>query len=111
MGKDEKSNIPVGDHIPGITGANIKHKGIVLVDDNENTNKSTDHGFSKGNIVASITLFGNIPTDCGGYFYGSEEEYGHGEIHTVIRDATFDTSNIFYHNAQLFEISRLKHKN
>ena len=102
MEQDYKSNNPVGNHVHVSIDVHINHNGIILVDDNENTNKSTDHGFSKGNIVASITLFGNIPTECGGYFYGSEEEYGHGEIHTVIRDAKFDTSNIFYHNAQLF---------
>ena len=111
MGQDDKSKIPVGDHVLVSTGVRINQKGIFLVDDNENTNKAADHDFSKGKIVASVTLFGNIPTEYGGYFYGGGKEDRHGEIHTVLCEATFYASNLFYCNAKLFETIRTKRKN
>ena len=62
VGQYDKSKIPVGDHKPIRNGVHIKHKVIVLVYDKNNTNKASDHDFSKVKIVASIILFGNIPT-------------------------------------------------
>ena len=99
VGQDDKSKIPVGDHVPVSTGVHIKNKGIVPVDRKRNTNRAADQDFSKGNIVTSVTLIGNIPSEYGGSFYGGGED-GHGEIHTVL------ASNMFDHNAQLFAISR-----
>ena len=104
VGQENSSNIPVGDHIPVSTGVYIKHKDIILVDDSNNTDKAADHNVSKENIVASSTLFRNIPTEYGGSFKGGDKEDGHREIHNVIWDATFDATNNFNHNNQLFEI-------
>ena len=65
VGKDDKSKISIVYHVPVSTGVHINHKGILLVDDNDNANKAVYLDFSKGNIVASVTFFGNIPADYG----------------------------------------------
>ena len=65
VGKDDKSKIPVGDHVPVSTGIYIKNKGIVPIDDNENTNKAVNYDFSKGSIITSVILLGNIPSEYG----------------------------------------------
>ena len=102
-GQDDKAKVPVGDIVPVSTKVHIKQKAIVPADDSDNMNKAADHDWSKANIIPSVTLLGNIPQEYDGSFYSGGED-GNGEIHVVLRDATFDASDVFDHSAQLYDI-------
>lgn len=100
VGQDDKAKVSVGDTVAVSTEVRAKHKGLVNTDDSLNQNKACDHDFTCSNIIPSVTLFGNIPDEIDGSFFGGGAD-GDGEIRVVLRDAVFDPSNVFCHSAQL----------
>ena len=99
--QDDKAKMPVGDFVSVSSGVHIKHKVIVPVADN--VNMAAEYDWSKANIIPSVTLLGNIPDSYDGSFYGRGKD-GDNRIYVVLRDATFDASDVFAHSAQLSHI-------
>ena len=109
VGQDDKAKIPVGDSVPVSTNARIKTKAIVPANEQLNTNKAADHDWSHASVIPSVTLLGNMPSECDGSFFSGGVE-GTGQIHVALRDATFQPSDVFDHCAQLFSTIKTKHQ-
>ena len=109
VGQDDKAKIPVGDSVPVSTSVRIKTKAIVPANGELNTNKAADHDWSYASIIPSVTLIGNIPSEYNGSFFSGGVE-GNGQIHVVLRDATFQPSDVFDHCAQLFSTIKTKYE-
>ena len=62
-----------------------------------------DHDFYYGSLVPSVLLRCNIPDDMSRSFFCGDEEDGYGQIAVTLRDAIFDHSKIFNHQAQLID--------
>jgi hypothetical protein len=101
VGQDDKAKIPVGHDVAVSTGVRKKGRAILAVE-SEGRLKAADHDFTFANIVASVTLYCNIPDSLSGSFFGGGEE-GTGEIEVVCRDAVFDGSDVFKHTGQLWQ--------
>jgi hypothetical protein len=103
VGQDDKAKIPVGDSIAVSTNVRAKNCAIISTEKDEDRNKAADHDWSTGSITPSVTLFSNIPDNYDGSFYSGGEN-GFGEVHVTSRDSVFDSSDVFDHCAQLYEI-------
>ena len=84
------------------TGVRPNRTGIIAIDD-EIGLAAMDHDFHYGSLVPSVLLRCNIPDDMSGSFYCGDEEDGFGQIAVTLRDAIFDGSKIFDHQAQLLD--------
>ena len=56
LGQDEKSKIPVRDHVPVSTGVHINHKGIVLLYDNKNKKRLQTMIFLKEKLLLLLNF-------------------------------------------------------
>lgn len=106
FGQDDKAKIPCGDAVPVSTGVRANNKGIVANKDEKGL-KAMDHDFHYANIVPSVTLRCNIPSEISGSFFAGDED-GIGQIFVTLKDATFDPSNVFDHCAQLIDTVKKK---
>lgn len=101
-GLDDKCKVPVGDKVPISTNVRYNTNAIVPVETSAEggTVNAADHDFSCANIIPSVTtLLSNIPDSMEGSFFGGGFDVGTGEIEGVLRDATFEPSNVFDHTA------------
>ena len=104
FGQDDKAKIPCGDEVPISTGVRPSNRGVVAEADNRGL-VTMDHDFHLANLIPSVTLDCNIPSDLSGSFFIGDED-GNGQIFVTLKDATFDPSNVFDHCAQLVDTIR-----
>ena len=61
------------------------------------------HDFHYANIIPSVTLRCNIPSEISGSFFIGDDGTGFGQIFVTLQDAVFNPSTITDHCAQLVE--------
>ena len=106
FGQDDKAKIACVDAVPVSTGARANNKGIVAIKDEKGL-KAMDHDFHYANIIPSVTLRCNIPSETSGSFFAGGED-GIVQMFVTLKDATFDPSNVFDHCAQLIKTIKKK---
>jgi hypothetical protein len=97
-GQDDKCKVPCGGVVH--VSSNVRPNTKAIVPTNESV-KAADHDWKCANIIPSVIHFGNIPNDMSGSFFGGGHDDGTGELEVVLKDATFDASDVFSHCAQL----------
>jgi hypothetical protein len=97
-GQDDKCKVPVGDVVH--VSSNVRPNTKAIVPTGESV-KAADHDWKCANIIPSVLHLGNIPDDMSGSFFGGGHDTGTGELEVVLKDATFDASDVFSHCAQL----------
>lgn len=99
FGQDDKARIPVGNDVAVSTNVRSRTRAIVPLGAQPS---AADHDFGYANIIPSVTLKCNIPDSMEGSFFGGGDD-GDGEMEVVLRDGTFDESDVFDHCAQLLQ--------
>jgi hypothetical protein len=97
-GQDDKCKVPVGDVLH--VSSNVQPNTKAIVPTGESV-KAADHDWKCANIIPSVLHLGNIPDDMAGSFFGGGHDTETGELEVVLKDATFDPSDVFSHCAQL----------
>jgi hypothetical protein len=90
--------MPVGDVVH--VSSNVRPNTKAIVPAGESV-KAAGHDWKCANIIPSVLHLGNIPDDMSGSFFGGGHSTGTGELEVVLKDATFDASDVFSHCAQL----------
>ncbi len=94
-GQDDKARIPVGNDVAVSTNVRSRTRAIVP---HGVQPSAADHDFGYASIIPSVTLKCNIPDSMERSFFG-----GDGEMEVVLRDGTFDGSDVFDHCSQLLQ--------
>jgi hypothetical protein len=97
-GQDDKCKVPVGDVVHVSSDVRPNTKAIVPTGESV---KAADHDWKRANIIPSVLHLGTIPDYMSGSFFGGGHSTGTGELKVVLKDATFDASDVFSHCVQL----------